>query len=676
MKGKPLFILISLLAIFLTAAAAFAGDETAPSDEYEVPEPVYGVDYEIGDAAGNGKIAVHLYANSEYDGYKVCGYDDLDELKDTQFAAADEDNSIILNVPGNYTIYVEIRGFKEFEGTKYYSEWTNKIIFSRNLFQVPSYPELTIKSSGSDSVIVTWQRLNYSQKQIEVLYSDALAGDYSIGCSGIGQCSVTGLSLNKVYYFRVHWLGEIYSYHNGYEETINVYGPLSEAEPFILRAEQEEGAPLIGNKKIRVYFEDDEALTGHQIKTYDTGTGKLVKTVNVKRTKNPTYADITGLKNGTEYRFDICSYTVNGKKTEYGEISSVTATPQLKPVDGDVDITAGAGLNVNRKKVTIAWSCPYYPPEEPWSPGYYAELRRVDNGVLVMKGYAVRSNAVRRDYTDFSPAYYTFFNAPIEKDVLYMSRVWKYNEKTPTAVGNDYVESYSIFLTEPTAFNVLSNDGSVNVSWKYNGVADQVNIRYYLLERDAKTSNNNSIFGCAVTKAENSCTVSGLDNGTVYYFKAVASYEYEGKKESATSVIVAAMPLPVMNSATVTPGSKSLTVQYDKVDGVDGHMIQLYRMSGTKAKLVKTVTSTDKNDTVTVSFKGLSNNTTYRVCISAYKKYEKKVYRSAVATYDDIIPSANASAGKDLIGVSDLGESFDGFVDPLGELDSQTDTAF
>ena len=53
-------------------------------------------------------------------------------------------------------------------------------------------------------------------------------------------------------------------------------------------------------------------------------------------------------------------------------------------------------------------------------------------------------------------------------------------------------------------------------------------------------------------------------------------------------------------------------------------------------------------------------------------KYKKKTYRGVAATYDDIIPSANAAAGKGLIGVSDIGESFDGFVDPLSELDSQT----
>ena len=659
MKGKHLFILLSLLAIFLTAAVAFAADETAPSDEYEVPEPEYGVDYEIGEVVGYSKIKLNLYASSEYDGYKILAYDSDDELIDTLFVTADEDNTVLITklYKSSYYFYyiIKVFGFKDVNGTTYYSNCSTGVKIPSSLVDLPILYDQTVTQSGPDSVLVG----HYSSK-VEVYYSDSFAGNYILGCSGDGQCVISGLDANKVYYFR----------HRNLNKELNVYGLLSGPQPFILKEKIEETAPVIGNKKIRVFFDDDEGLTGHQIKAYDVSTGKLAKTVNVKRSKNPTYADITGLKNGTEYRFDICSYTVVGKKINYGEISSVTATPQLKPVDGDTaanyDETAHwiwdtwwGSVSSTSGKLFVRL------PIDTWTAGHYVELRRADNGVLVTSAYVA------------SPAYrYSISGSKIEYDVPYFVRIWRYNEKSPKGIGNTYLEDYTVLLSAPTNLSAESSDGSIKISWNYTGIGDHVDIRYSM--DDSKASFGWQ-YGCSSENSNgtNSCTIKGLQNGKPYYIFAHSEYDINGMEIVGDySKVVAAMPLPVMNSATVTPGSKSLTVQYDKVDGVDGHIIQLYRMSGTKAKLVKTVTSTDKNDQVTVSFKGLSNNTTYRVCISAYKKYEKKVYRSAVATYDDIIPSANAAAGKDLIGVSDIGESFNGFVDPLGELDSQTDTEF
>ncbi len=223
-------------------------------------------------------------------------------------------------------------------------------------------------------------------------------------------------------------------------------------------------------------------------------------------------------------------------------------------------------------------------------------------------------------------------------------------------------------LSGPTNLKVESGDGTLTFTWDYSGIGDEVTVGAW----PGKWAYENHNYGryCSDTSSAHTCTLTGLKNGTLYYLSAHSSYEYEGMEfisSSDSSAKTTAMPLPVMSSAIVTPGSKSLTVQYNKVDGVDGHIIQLYRMSGTKAKLVKTVTSTDKYDTVTVTFKGLSNNTTYRVCISSYLKFESKVYRSAVASYNDIVPSENAAASKDLIGVSGIGKDFDGFVDPVGE---------
>ena len=86
-----------------------------------------------------------------------------------------------------------------------------------------------------------------------------------------------------------------------------------------------------------------------------------------------------------------------------------------------------------------------------------------------------------------------------------------------------------------------------------------------------------------------------------------------------------------------------------------------------------TVTNFDKTDNVTVTFNKLSNGTTYRVTICSYKKIGRTTYRGAVTTYNNIVPNASSSA-MDITDVSDFGETFDGFVDPVDGLNDQAES--
>ena len=398
----------------------------------------------------------------------------------------------------------------------------------------------------------------------------------------------------------------------------------------------------VGSKKIRVYFDDDATLTGHQVKAYIVSTGKLAKTMNFLRTKNPTYGDITGLTNGVEYRFEVYSYMTVNRKTIYSNDFSFTAVPQLKPEDSDgpANVASAAG----NKSVTISWD------KDPWVGGHYIELCRVDNLVLVANAYAAASAAS-----------YTFSGGKIDYDVPYMVRVWKYNEKTPKATGNTYVDTYTVSLATPANPVAAAADGSINVSWTYDGIADTIEVWY------STSSNGTYQLGCSAAGSATSCVIPNLNNGTLYYVKLRSVYELEGKTyTSVYSAVKNAMPLPVTTGTVVTPGSKSLTVQYNKDASVTGHIIQLYKLNGTKASLVKTVTSVDKTDPMTVSFTGLANNTTYRVSICSYLKIGSKTYRGAI-TSAEVTPSLNAAESKEVLGMTEYDLRFDGFVDPIGE---------
>ncbi len=611
---------------------------------YYIPAMPTAADYEVGN--GSKTISVKLKPNASFDGYKVELY--LGEkLKSTKTIAVTTKAMTITftNLVNNSVYDVKVYAYKTVSRVKYYSAPAASKMAP---MAVPTGLELTI-NDGTNTVTAVWT--GHDSEKISVEYA-VDGGNYSEYCSGTGTCTGSAaLEENTVYFFRFSWLNT----------ACGLYSPVSaeQSRMLIEKPKAEDAKTLVGYKKIRVYFDDVESLTGHQIKTYIVSTGKLVSTVNVKRTANPEYADITRLTNDVEYRFEIYAYRTVGKTTYYSDPVTVYATPQLKPVAGDAP--KGVKASGGAKKITVSWE------KDTWTGGHYIELYRTDNYVMVANAYAA-NNAVS----------YTFSGGNIEYDVPYLVRVWKYNEKSPKAVGNKYVDTYAVSLATPGAPMLTSASGSLGVSWTYSGIAKNFEVAY-------ATSNKGPFTVYAVTDAK-SGTIPNLLNGTPYYVKVRAAYTLDcGTEDTADDVTVtsdysaveAAMPLPVSDASdvTVTTGSKMLTVSYSKVAGVDGHIIQLYKVdSKGKMSLVKTVTSADKTASVDVKFSSLANDTNYFITICAYKKSGSTTYRGAIYTSAYAVPSATAAETKEVLGVTEMTEPFDGFVDPVGELNAESDT--
>ena len=607
---------------------------SAASTALILDKPVTPTHYTV--SSGDRTITVKLYKNAAYDGYKIDIVASDGKVVSTKTAAVTKDTAYTFSKLTNNAVYtVKISGYKTVGKVKYYSP-----VASTPMAPMTVPTGLSLKTDDkADTVTASWT--NYAEKKVELRYKEGESGTYTTLESTNGSETIS-LEKNKVYYFSFRW----------YNNDCSLYSPYSAESSVMILSTPEEKTATVGYKKIRVYFDDVDTLTGHQIKTYIVSSGKLVSTLNVKYSTNKTSADITKLTNGIEYKFEIRAYRTVGKTTYYSNPVTVTATPELKPVAGDkpTNVKASGGA----KKITVSWT------KDTWTAGHYIELYRTDNLVMVANAYAANSAAS-----------YTFSGSKIDYDVPYLDRVWKYNEKSPKAVGDSHVDTSAISLATPGSFAAAAGDKSITASWTYSGVAQ--NIKVYI----STASGSGYTEACTAAKGTNSCTIEGLTNGTLYYVKAAAVYETgEGDSKtiltSADTAVKTVMPLPA-SSATVSKGSKQVTVSYAKDSTVTGHIIQLYKMSGTKAKLVKTVTNADKTDTVQVKFTGLSNGTTYRVTICSYKTVGKTTYRGAVTTYNSIVPSASSSASKELIGVSDLGEAFDGFVDPVDELNAQAE---
>ena len=598
-------------------------------------KPVKDTDFTVGN--GNRIITVGLKASGVYTGYKVeIVLVSTGKTVSTKTVAVTKDTTYSFSGLTNNAVYnVKVSGYKTVNRVNYFSDAVTTPMVPMT---VPTGLVLTVKDD--DTVLAAWP--DNTDKTIKVEYKAETDTSYTEYCTGTGSCDGKALAKNTVYYFRFSW----------FNIDCKLYSPVSaeQSKMLVEKPQVEADKTQVGYKKIRVYFDDVESLTGHQIKTYIVSTGKLVSTVNVKRTANLTYADITRLTNDVEYKFEIYAYRTVGRTTYYSEPVTVTATPKLKPVEDDkpANVTASGG----GQKITVSWD------KDTWTGGHYIELYRTDNYVMAANAY-VANNA----------ATYTFSGSKIDNDIPYLIRVWKYNEKSPKAVGNSYEQTTAISLAAPGFFAAAAGDGSITASWTYSGVAQ--NVKVYI----STASGSGYTEACTVAADSKTCTISGLTNGTLYYVKAAAVYSVEGQADltGTYTAVKSVMPLPASTSAKVAPGSKQVTVEYDKDSTVTGHIIQLYKMSGSTAQLVKTATNVDKTNPVKVSFTGLANGTTYRVTICSYKTVGKTTYRGALATYDSIVPSADASASKELIGVSGLGEDFDGFVDPVDELNAQAD---
>ncbi len=613
---------------------------------YRIPsEPESGRDYTVRN--GDRAIVVDLKPNDYYTGYKVDIYNSAspDKLIATRTVGVTRDTTVTFYGLVNDTVYnVKVSGYKWVNGVNYFS--TSEKVNKMAPMAVPTGLKLTV---SVNSITAEWE--NHPDDKIKVEYATAQNGPYTTACEmQSGSCTIKDLPKNTVYYLRF----------SRYNDACECYSPVSAVSTAMTIAKPVTNDPTVGYRKIRVFFDDDTNLTGHQIKTYITSTGRLVSTVNVWRNNNPKYADITNLTNDTEYTFEIRAFANAAGKTFYSDAVTVSATPKLKPLasDGPKNVKAAGGA----QRITVSWD------KDLWTGGHYIEVYRIDNKVMVANAYA----------GNYATSY-TFAGGRIEYNVPYMIRVWKYNETSPRATGDTYVDTYAASLATPGNFNAVTGDKSIDVTWTYSGIADSIDVYY------STSYNGEYDFGCTVMKDDpNTCTIEGLSNDTLYYVKANAAYTFFDENDKALNMVTSdwtqvksAVPLPVLKDAAVTTESKTVKVQYAKDANVDGHIIQLYQVTNGRANLVRNVTSETSRingGTATVSFTGLANGAVYRVTICSYKRIGWTTYRGAIATYTDVTPSENAStASKALAGVSDFGEAFDGFVDPIDELNAQSE---
>jgi hypothetical protein len=233
-----------------------------------------------------------------------------------------------------------------------------------------------------------------------------------------------------------------------------------------------------------------------------------------------TTAAITGLTNGTPYRFRIAAgYTVGGK-TSYGEISEVSATPRGAP-------GAPEGLRLQQLDATtvrLTWSAPS------------------STGGGLLGDYEISYSTNGTTWTPDPVT--TELGLTVDVSGLTAGLPYTFRVRATNTFGESpYVTAELTPVRAPSTVTGLSvrqvANGQVSLGWNANVGAERVS--GYRVEY---SSGNNiwTLFDGAVTSTLT--TVTGLTNGVSYTFR-VSARNVAGYGTGATVTGIPSGPLPV-----------------------------------------------------------------------------------------------------------------------------------
>ena len=156
------------------------------------------------------------------------------------------------------------------------------------------------------------------------------------------------------------------------------------------------------------------------------------------------------------------------------------------------------------------------------------------------------------------------------------------------------------------------------------------------------TSGGTYTTGCTVTGASGSCVVTGLTNGTAYFFKTTAtnSAGTSGLSTASSSVTPVTVPgAPTIGTATVASAT-SVTVACTAPGSNGGATITTYTATAVGTAITGTLTSATCSSAITVS--GLTTGTAYTFTVTATNSQGTSV---ASAASNSVTPAVTCAAG-------------------------------
>jgi len=326
-------------------------------------------------------------------------------------------------------------------------------------------------------------------------------------------------------------------------------------------------------------------ITSYTVTPYISGTAQSPTTVN--GSPPATSVTITNLTNGTPYTFQVTASNSVGTGSAGSTVGSVTpATIPTPPTS----VSASAG----NATATVTWQLP------------------TSDGGSAITGYTVTPYAAGTPGTVQTVNGSTLtatFNG-LSNGVSYVFKVVATN-----AVGNSDPPAASNAVTPatapgpPTNVQATAGDAHADVTWVAPSSDGGAPITVYTVTAYSGGTAQASV---TVNAPSTNKTINGLTNGTPYTFQVTATNS-AGTGAPGVSAITTPMRTPdAPASVTATAGDASATVTWTAVppSGNGGSAITGYTVTPYVAGTAGTPQSVNAS-TLTASFSGLSNGTTY-----------------------------------------------------------------
>lgn len=479
------------------------------------------------------------------------------------------------------------------------------------LYPVLTTPQITGHNvNSSTSLTLNWDAVN-GATDYTVYISDAEGG--STGSSSYKAISnsyqFTNLIANKQYYFYVvaNYTMEYYDRRTVQSAPSNIY-----SAGITLVAPENRSAVAESSTQIKLEWDTVNDVVGYRIYKYDGSNWNLV--VDLNNNSYLIFRD-TDLKEGTAYRYKICSYLLddgNVVESSMGEFGSVTTMPGksvLTNVNAD-----------NFETVVLTYTASV--SEQPVV--YIIQRKLITEEEYTNVG---RSNTV------------TFSDDTAETGMRYLYRVVPtitYNEYYTEGEPSNAVEAKTL-LESPVISSITQADyNAATLVWNSTLGADG-----YVVMR--------SLDGASSTWSEIE-RVKGNDNTTYtdrtltcnvkYYYcilpmRFTNDGDYIGEDKNVVE-ITTHLATPDITSLVCT-GYKSVDIKWSKVNGADGYRV--YRsVNGASFGMIRDIKGIDNT---TYTEKDLVCGSTYRYKVCAYNVVGNKDFpgdESAVKSVK-VIPS-------------------------------------
>ena len=197
----------------------------------------------------------------------------------------------------------------------------------------------------------------------------------------------------------------------------------------------------------------------------------------------------------------------------------------------------------------------------------------------------------------------------------------------------------------PTGVTATAGDGEATIGW--DNVADATSYNIYY----STTAGVTKVTGSRFTEVSSPNIVTGLTNGTTYYFVVTA---VNAVGESVESIQVFAMPTPAPTNVTATAGHGEVTISWPAVTGATSYNIYFDNTTGvTKTKYIDKVTGITTSPIIVT---GLVNDTPYYFVVTAVNAAGESVESSQVSATPTPAPPPPPSAPTGVTATADFGE--------------------